>query len=233
MHGPAVFISGPLTTGIEPAGHNVRVAGGVYNELIQRGFAPLCPHLGYFAQEELGCQFTHSEWLNICLVWLRRSDAVYQITGESLGTKVETDAAVGWDIPVFKDFPTLERWRHDEWRNGDWKIRSEPQRVLSKHDCRFVTQSDDVLETLAKKGHDYARKDDNLSNIRLVANRWRDPEWKYPLQKVDEKLNRLSNAAAGVTMSCESEDDTFRDIIGHTHIAWALWNEKQHRDTAT
>ena len=98
-----VYVSGPLSLGGKL--ENVFRAINAGCQLVQLGFAPLIPHLTYFAdpEDELG----YGAWLEVDLAWLPQAAAVLRLPGESKGADQEVAEACRLGIPVFHDVETL------------------------------------------------------------------------------------------------------------------------------
>ena len=98
-----IYLSGPMTGWniLE----NVTRAIGVYRELIEAGFAPLCPHLNYYA-DQAGA-IPHAVWMEIDLPWVAAADAVLRIPGESPGSDIEQVRAELLGVPVFTSLAAL------------------------------------------------------------------------------------------------------------------------------
>lgn len=99
-----VFVAGPLS-GIsngkelpqEEQQQHVERACGVGVELLKAGFAPFIPHLSWYIDPYT----KYHEWYAIDLEFVRRSDAVLRISGQSRGADIETELAGTLGVPVF------------------------------------------------------------------------------------------------------------------------------------
>jgi hypothetical protein len=92
-----IFVSGPYTNG--DVGRNVKSAMDATNELIERGYAPYCPHLTHFLH--INNWQPYEKWLALDIQYLDICDALLRIPGESFGADKEVDFAVKKGIPVF------------------------------------------------------------------------------------------------------------------------------------
>lgn len=101
-----VYISGPITLGDQR--ENVRLAMGVAHELINCGYAPLCPHLSWFYP--FANDVPHATWIAADLPWVEVSDAVLRLPGESKGADEEVAFAELCGIPVFTSIGNLVAW---------------------------------------------------------------------------------------------------------------------------
>lgn len=124
-----VYIAGPISKGDLAA--NINQATEAFLALAKAGFAPMCPHWSsfsggakVFASPFAGLavgtvyavaganpnELTHGDWLAIDLEWVRVSDAVLRLPGESTGADLEVAEAVRRGIPVFFDAGRVIDW---------------------------------------------------------------------------------------------------------------------------
>ena len=104
-----VYISGPISNGGTDDMHaqrsNVESAIPFAQELLEKGYAVLLPHLTYFMdlhQIDNGKQPNpHDVWLAQDKAWVIASDAVLRLVGTSKGADQEVAWAREADIPVF------------------------------------------------------------------------------------------------------------------------------------
>jgi hypothetical protein len=99
-----IFISGPYTKG--DVAQNVKVAMDMSNDLMNRGFAPYCPHLTHFLH--MNNWQPYEKWLALDCVYLVLCDGVLRLPGESLGADKEIALAHKKKIPVFHSLDELE-----------------------------------------------------------------------------------------------------------------------------
>ena len=92
-----IYIAGPMSQGDRI--HNLAQAMRAFRELIEAGFAPLCPQLTFFAEPFINQ--SHEVWLNIDMPWVAISDALLRLPGASSGADQETKTAMSLRIPVF------------------------------------------------------------------------------------------------------------------------------------
>lgn len=91
-----VFISAPFTS--NPA-HNIHDVIEVADKLIDRGFIPFIPHL-YITYDMVSPK--HYEcFMQLCVAWLLKCDAVIRLPGGSPGADREVLWAEEHKIPVF------------------------------------------------------------------------------------------------------------------------------------
>lgn len=102
-----VYVAGPYSKP-DPC-INTRDAIMAGEELLNRGFAPFVPHLTHFWHT----MFPHNyeTWLDLDRQWLKLSDAVLRLPGESKGADKEIADAKEWGIPVFYSINELIDWR--------------------------------------------------------------------------------------------------------------------------
>jgi len=84
-------------------------------------FAPWCPWMDY--HYSLIGPMTKTEYYEIGLAWLRKSEGIYVIPDweDSVGTRAEIDEAKYLAMPVMFDMAALDDWG----RNFDWSDRRE------------------------------------------------------------------------------------------------------------
>lgn len=99
-----VYISGPLTSSGDPE-ENVNVAMDLAKDLIDLGYAPLCPHLTWFIDPE--AKIKHAVWIAVDIAWLQMSECVYRLPGSSSGADQECREAVNRGIPIVKSVQEL------------------------------------------------------------------------------------------------------------------------------
>ena len=99
-----VYIAGPLSSSGDRR-QNVKRAMQAALELIRAGYSPLCPHLtdALDPTDSLG----HETWIQVCLPWVRVSQAVLRLSGPSKGADRECEEADWLDIPVVRSIDEL------------------------------------------------------------------------------------------------------------------------------
>ena len=102
---PRIYLSGPMEGGKILA--NVARAIAVYRRLIDAGFAPLCPHLNYYADPP--GDVPHAVWMEVDLPWVEVADAIVRLLGESPGSDLEEARARALGIPLFTSFAELRQ----------------------------------------------------------------------------------------------------------------------------
>lgn len=98
-----IYIAGPLTKGNQL--DNVSNAVNIYNQLIDLGYFPFCPHFSYFAN--IVDRKPYEVWIDQDLQWLKACDAVYRFEGESEGADGEVKFAEQRGLPVYMDFELM------------------------------------------------------------------------------------------------------------------------------
>lgn len=115
-----VYIAGPISKGCML--HNIQQAEEAFFALARAGLAPWCPHWSVYAKSAVRHEVnlsvgpfsfvyasaaaqppgtTHEDWMGVDLPWVRVSDAVLRLPGESVGADAEVVEAVSAGIPVF------------------------------------------------------------------------------------------------------------------------------------
>lgn len=100
MRKTRVYIAGPMTNG-KGDGYNlteIMRAIQAYGDLIQWGYAPMCPQLTMFAQ--MFQPQTYEAWLGVDLSWLSCADVVLRMPGNSVGADRECAEAHRLGIPI-------------------------------------------------------------------------------------------------------------------------------------
>jgi hypothetical protein len=111
---PVVYISGPLSVDGEWLS-NIHKAGKVYIELIEYGFAPICPHLhalGQLVDPAIG-DHDYEVWMSVDCSLIGVCDAVLRMPGPSKGGDVEVSHALDLMIPVFIDVDAMVEYFFD------------------------------------------------------------------------------------------------------------------------
>ena len=103
---PIVYVAGPYTTP-DPV-TNTQVAVLVSERLWELGFLPYIPHLSMLSH--LISPHEYDYWLEQGLAWVKKSDVVYRLKGESPGADEECVYAARLDILVFYDMVKLNGW---------------------------------------------------------------------------------------------------------------------------
>lgn len=98
-----VYIASPYSIGDKE--HNVAVSLDMADELARYGYYPFTPLLSHFWH--LQHKHEYDFWLNQCLTWVRRCDALIRIPGTSKGADIEIEHAKKLGIPVFYSIEEL------------------------------------------------------------------------------------------------------------------------------
>lgn len=96
MSGKRVYVSGPYTLG--DVALNVRRATEVADILIKAGHFPYLPHLTHFWH--IQHPGPYQQWMGLDLAWLKVSECIVRIPGESKGADIEVAKAAEWAIPL-------------------------------------------------------------------------------------------------------------------------------------
>lgn len=125
------YVAGPISKG--SLLDNVNQASECGVRLMLAGLSPLVPHWSVFAggcfldadlepdwkedgvavvakAQRLPCGTTHSSWMEVDLPWVRVSDAVLRLPGESKGADEEVAEAMRCGVPVFYSESDLLAW---------------------------------------------------------------------------------------------------------------------------
>lgn len=115
-----IYIAGPISKG--PLAHNINQATEAFIELAKLGYAPFCPHWSVYASKctnyAVGViciadatpnELTHEQWLDIDFEWVKVSDAVLRLPGESVGADMEVGCAIAHSIPVYESIEELHK----------------------------------------------------------------------------------------------------------------------------
>ena len=92
-----IYIASPFSEG-DPR-FNVDRQNEVANILLNEGYAPLAPLLLGDAMERMQSRMWE-EWIECCLAWVAKCDALLRLDGESRGADLEVAEARRLGIPV-------------------------------------------------------------------------------------------------------------------------------------
>jgi hypothetical protein len=101
---PVIYIAGPITGGSRS--DNLGNALRMMKSLIDRGYAPICPHLSMMVPFD--DQVPYETWLEIDFAWIKKCDGLFRIVGISPGADREVIFAEENGIPVFHHVHELE-----------------------------------------------------------------------------------------------------------------------------
>lgn len=104
-----VYIAGPYTKG--DVAINVKNAMDVTNILIQKGFAPYCPHLSHFLH--MASPQPYETWTNLDNEYVKVCDCLLRLTGVSSGADAEVLLAKSLGLPIFYSIEELLCWYND------------------------------------------------------------------------------------------------------------------------
>lgn len=94
-----VYVAGPISIGDQAV--NVRKAIIASSELLERGYAPYCPHLTHYWQTV--APQAYETWITLDFEWLPLCDCLLRLPGESKGADREVAFAEERGIPVYYD----------------------------------------------------------------------------------------------------------------------------------
>lgn len=92
-----IYVAGPYSKGDTII--NIRAAIDAACIIRGWGHAPFVPHLTSF--EHLVYQQDYEHWLETDFAWVRKSDALLRLPGESSGADREVEVARAAKVPVF------------------------------------------------------------------------------------------------------------------------------------
>lgn len=101
-----VYISGPITQGNRSL--NFANAAWAMQELIEAGYAPICPHLSMLHPAD--DQISYEKWLEVDFAWVEASQAVLRLPGFSPGADREVAHARSLNIPIYSSIPQLKEY---------------------------------------------------------------------------------------------------------------------------
>jgi len=104
----AVFISGPYSGNED---ENVMQALATASTLVDLGLEPYIPHLSHFWDAVDPHDYEY--WMERCLFWVGRCDAVLRLPGESVGADREVTRANFLGIPAFNSIAALLLWAYE------------------------------------------------------------------------------------------------------------------------
>ena len=104
-----VYVAGPISKG--NLNKNVQQAVDAGIILIHKGFAPFVPHLSCYmggcVPDPMPFGTTHDDWMSVDLPWVKVSQALLRLPGESKGADMEVSCANSYGIPVFLSIDDL------------------------------------------------------------------------------------------------------------------------------
>lgn len=106
MKRPRIYISGPITRGNHA--DNYWEFSNTFQRLVDLGCAPFNPgNTMTFPGNHL---IPHEVWMEVDLPWVEVADAVFRITGDSVGADMECELAREKGIEVFVSTADLLVW---------------------------------------------------------------------------------------------------------------------------
>lgn len=113
MEDKTIYVSGPIGNGgkctVEEILQHIIDGEEVYGDLIDKGYAPFCPHLSYYPDKRWNEEHTrhidHAKWLEIDRQWVYKCKYFFymdpKVYGESKGAKMELDWAREFGKRIF------------------------------------------------------------------------------------------------------------------------------------
>lgn len=199
-----IYVAAPLSKGDRLA--NVQRAVDAGRELIQRGYAPLIPHLSNAMDpdDSLG----YEAWLEIALAWVIQADAVLRLPGESAGADREVSLATAIGIPVYFGLDDLRCSPPSQGHEG------------------FHTVLRQMAALHNRKASDYGTDADPFANIRATAE-FGLPAWLGSVLRMNDKMSRIKAYAQKGTLANESVEDSFLDCACYAIIALVMHREEK------
>ena len=119
-HRPRVYVAGPYTGdgSLICKQQNVDRALAAAQVLVDRGMAPLVPHLCHFWDMVYPDLNSWETMMDIDLSWVESAEAVYRLPGVSMGADAETDYANLLGIPVFYTLFDVLSWHEYDYIKG-------------------------------------------------------------------------------------------------------------------
>lgn len=207
-----VYISGPISSNIPAVREqNVRRAMGAARQLIDAGYSVLCPHLTHYLEAESECWAAeHQVWMEVDLPWVRESDVVLRLPGNSVGADMETQEAERCGVPVYCEVNDL--------------VDNVPAQKHEAGDPRFKAVLDELWRQHCKKGADYGTDSDIFANIR-ASEEFGIPAWLGSMMRGNDKVARIKTYAQKGTLANEGVEDSFADLANYAIIALVLFRE--------
>jgi hypothetical protein len=112
MNKKIIYIASPYSNG-NPA-KNVKRQIDAYNLLDELGYLPFAPLLNHFVDLNSEKERSWQDWIDICLDWVRKSDGLLRLSGDSLGADKEVEEAIKNKIPVFHSLDQIEAWDNED-----------------------------------------------------------------------------------------------------------------------
>lgn len=101
--GDVVYISGPYSNG--GTNSNVQAAIHTADRLRELGLVPFIPHLYHLW--DLVHPHNYEYWMDLCLDWVPKCQALLRLPGDSTGADRECALAVHSGVPVFSTIPEI------------------------------------------------------------------------------------------------------------------------------
>jgi hypothetical protein len=98
--------------------------------------------------------------------------------------------------------------------------------IRQKIDKKFKAKLLSDIRLYLRKGHDYGRDEDPLSNVRS-AEEWGVQPWVGVMIRLTDKIRRLQTLAKKGQLKNESAQDSLRDIRVYSVLAEILLEENQ------
>lgn len=209
-----IYISGPISRGCLQA--NIDRAREAAMQLIDAGYAPLCPQLTCFLESNepsVHAGFPHDTWMEVDYPWVAASDALIRLPGESRGADREVAWANTHGVPVY------------------FSVQNLLDRPPAKGDERFLNLLHAMARLHKLKAADYGVNGDPFKNVRQSAEFGVAP-WKAAMIRGNDKMVRIQKFACDGFLANESVEDSMLDLSAYALISLILFREEHAAGSA-
>lgn len=198
-----IYVAGPYTS--DPQGNTER-AIDIGQELLDRGYAPMVPHLTHYWHARHANDW--QAWMDLDLPWVAAADAVLRLPGQSDGADMEVRTAHRLGIRVFYSVEDLAAAVPSQRAEAPEPV----QRAMAA-----------IAATFRRKNADYAEDSDWQSNFRDVAQQMGiDPVDACDTLVAVKQARLKSLRANGRGPENEAVEDTYLDRAVYSVIALAM-----------
>ena len=128
-----VYVAGPYSAdNVIDVLKNIGRGQQICGHLFLNGFAPFCPwHDKSYVMDNYLSNMDVDKFQEFSIEWLLVSDAMFLISGwrKSKGTLKEIEVAKKHDIPIFKNFTDLYKWREKHSNT----VKKPEGQLVAKH----------------------------------------------------------------------------------------------------
>lgn len=215
---PRVYVAGPLSSSGSRLA-NVEIAMEAGRKLITAGLAPLIPHLTHFMDpnDALG----YENHIEVCLAWVRVSQAILRLPGRSSGAEREVALARELSIPVYENASTLVY----DYQCGVLGPYAAPTTTLTT----TATTPPVDTEPCCECGDDYPRRDlivdgeifcpkcritENCKKAALAVSKMAPTPKRYTAQEISDAITK----AAAEMPPPVVETDAIHEALAHQSV---------------